>query len=79
MRGEWGRGGGKGEAYESEGATGVLCGDTVDEHVRLWRDDRGVDEAEEEKTADERADRIIRRVRILSLQAGHQILIWSHA
>lgn len=39
----------------------------VDEHVRLRRDDRRVDESQEEEAADQRADGRIRRVGVLAL------------
>lgn len=46
----------------------MLRGDAVDEHVCLRRDNRRIDESQEKKATDERADRDIGHVGIFALQ-----------
>ncbi len=53
--------------YQSQRPSRVLRRNPVNEHVRLWRDDRWIDEPEKEKPADKRANRYVGGLRIFSL------------
>jgi hypothetical protein len=56
------------QTNQSERSPWMLRRHALYEHVRLWGDNRWVDEPQEEETADKRAYGMIRRLRVLSLQ-----------
>lgn len=45
----------------------MLRRNPVDQHVRLWRDDRRIDKAKEEKSTDKRANRYVGGLRVFPL------------
>lgn len=55
------------DTYQSQRSPRELRWHTINKHVRLRRDNGRVDEPKEEESTNERADGIVRRLRVFSL------------
>jgi hypothetical protein len=53
--------------YQCQRPSRVFRRNPVDQHVRLWRDNRRIDKAKKEKSTDKRANRYVGSLRIFSL------------
>ena len=63
-------------AYIFERVSGVLAGNIIDEHVRPWSNNSGVDETKEEKASDECANSLILSIRILAPRQTPNLLAY---